>query len=107
MKPGVEVDMRLAPEGSGLNAAGFPRNGPWFWRQLVKTNPEYFDAANLARVRGGRSPLVNQTWVDEFPSHQGFSGDRLVHHHIDQGAIATPIPETVHQAWYKALHPNQ
>jgi hypothetical protein len=107
MRAGVEIDMRLAPAGSGLNAAGFPRNGPWFWREMAKSNPEYFDAANLARIRAGRSPVVNDTWAKEFPSHSGFSGNKLVHHHIDQGPIATPLPEKIHQAWYKALHPNQ
>ncbi|KSB91877.1 hypothetical protein AS593_07585 [Caulobacter vibrioides] len=107
MKPGVEIDMRLAPANSGLNAAGFPRNGPWFWREMAKSSPQYFDATNRALIRAGRSPIVNKAWADEFPSHAGFSGDKLVHHHIDQGPIATPIPEKVHRAWYKALHPNQ
>jgi HNH/Endo VII superfamily nuclease toxin with a HHH motif len=74
---------------------------------MEKTNPEYFDAANAAKIRAGRSPLVNDTWVKTFPEHQGFLGDKLVHHHIDQGPIATPIPETIHQQCYKALHPNQ
>ncbi|RCS56962.1 hypothetical protein [Parvibium lacunae] len=107
MKPGATIDMRKAPESSGTNAAGFPRNGPWFWRQMAETNPEYFDAANLAKIRAGRSPVVNDTWIENFPQHQGFSRDKLVHHHIDQGPIATPLPETIHQKWYKALHPNQ
>ena len=107
MKPDVTIDMRTAPASSGTNAAGFPRNGPWFWRQMAETNPEYFDTANLARIRAGRSPVVNDTWVENFPEHQGFLGDKLVHHHIDQGPIATPLPEIIHQKWYKALHPNQ
>jgi hypothetical protein len=107
MKPGAVVDMQAAPPGSGANAAGFPRNGPWFWRQMVETKPEYFDAANTARIRAGRSPVVNDSWIQSFPEHQGFLGDKLVHHHIEQGPLATPLPETIHQKWYKPLHPNQ
>jgi hypothetical protein len=107
MKPGAVVDMRGAPASSATNAAGFPRNGPWFWRQMAETNPNYFDAANAARIRANRSPLINDTWVENFPQHQGFIGEKLVHHHIDQGPIATPIPEIIHQQWYKSLHPNQ
>ncbi|QCB43233.1 hypothetical protein E5673_14205 [Sphingomonas sp. PAMC26645] len=99
--------IRTAPSNSGTTAAGSFRNGPWFWRQLTNNNSEYFDASKMARIRTNRSPLVNDTWIQHFPEHQGFTGNRAVHHHIDQGPIATPIPETVHHSWYKALHPNQ
>jgi hypothetical protein len=107
MKPGSSIDMRNAPSGSATNAAGYPRNGPWFWRQLKAQQPAAFDAANAAKVRAGQSPVVNDTWVGQYPEHQAFKGQRLVHHHVDQGPIATPLPEIIHQKWYKALHPNQ
>ena len=107
MKPEVSVDMRQAPAGSGTNAAGFQRNGPWFWRALAKTNPELFDPSNLARIRGGRSPIVNQKWIENFQEHQSFSGEKLVHHHINQGPNATPLPEPIHQVWHSTLHPNR
>ncbi|UVM64148.1 DUF637 domain-containing protein [Pseudomonas sp. B21-010] len=107
MKPGAIIDMSSAPPGSGLNAAGHPRNGPWFWKQMQTQQPEAFDAANLARIRARRSPVVNDAWITHYPEHEAFVGQRLVHHHIDQGPIATPLPEIIHQKWYKALHPNQ
>ncbi|WP_410478192.1 hypothetical protein [Pseudomonas syringae group sp. J309-1] len=99
--------MRSAPPGSALNAAGYPRNGPWFWKQMQTQQPEAFDTANLAQIRAGRSPVVNDAWIIHYPEHQAFAGQRLVHHHIDQGPIATPLPEIIHQKWSKALHPNQ
>lgn len=107
IKPGVEIDMRLAPPSSDKNAAGHPRNGAWFWRQLLKAHPEYFDKENEKRIKISQSPSVNQTWIDSFPTHQGFVDDKLVHHHIDQGPLATPLPERVHQTWHKVLHPKE
>ncbi len=44
------VDMLKAPPSSRKNAAGFPRNGPWFWRQLRKKNPAHFSEANNVRI---------------------------------------------------------
>jgi hypothetical protein len=31
----------------------------------------------------------------------------LIHHHIDQGASATPLPQRVHRAWHGTLHPEK
>ena len=107
MKSDAVIDMSTAPVSSATNAAGSPRNGPWFWRQMVETHPEYFDAANTARIRGNRSPVINDTWVESFPTHKGLLGDKLIHHHINQGKIATPLPETIHLKWSKDLHPNK
>ncbi len=41
-----------------------------------------------------------------FILHQSFLGDKLIHHHIDQGGIATGLPQSVHWAWNFILHPN-
>lgn len=107
IKAGVGFDMRLAPSGSDVNAAGHPRNAAWFWRQLAKRHPECFDLKNTNLIKMGRAPTINETWVAEFPTHAGFRGKKLIHHHIDQGPIATPIPEPVHQIWHKVLHPHK
>jgi hypothetical protein len=61
--------------------------------------------ANRAAIAAGRSPVVDATWVAHNPTHQSFVGSRLIHHHIDQGAIATGLPEPVHRAWHGILHP--
>lgn len=102
----LAVDMRAAPAGSATNAAGFARNGPWFWRQLLKERPEMFDAANAARIRAGRSPVVNERWLQHNPMHKAYEGAKLIHHHLDQGPIATPLPEPVHQQYHGVLHPE-
>jgi HNH/Endo VII superfamily nuclease toxin with a HHH motif len=97
--------MTNAP-GKAKNAAGFPRNGPWFWRQMLKNNPEMFSDANKAAIRAGKSPVVDDTWINYNPTHQSFTGDKLIHHHIDQGPIASGLPETIHQGWHGELHPG-
>jgi len=72
------VNMSRAPRNSGVNAAGHPRNGPWFWLQLLSQHPELFDATNAARVRARRSPVVNAQWSRHNPTHVGFDGDKLI-----------------------------
>jgi hypothetical protein len=100
------INMAGAPVGSATNAAGFARNGPWFWRQMLSQHPELFSEANAALIRRGRAPVVDATWVAGNPTHQSFLGDTLIHHHIDQGGIATALPQRVHRAWHSILHPD-
>ena len=102
----LAVDMRAAPAGSATNAAGFARNGPWFWRQLLKEQPEMFDAVNAAKIRAGRAPVVNERWLQYNPAHKPFEGSRLIHHHMGQGPIATPVPEPVHRQHHSVFHPQ-
>jgi RHS repeat-associated protein len=99
------VDMRAAPPGSKSNAAGFPLNGAWFFRQLLRQHPEWFSPRNRGLIREGRAPEVDATWVAQFPEHGGYLGSGLRHHHILQGPIAVPVPEPVHVGWSGSLHP--
>jgi hypothetical protein len=99
------VDMRVAPNSSARTAGGFARNANWFWRQMLREKPQMFDAANQARIRGGSSPVVNAQWVKYNPTHEGFVGETLIHHHVNQGPLASPVPESVHRGWTKSLHP--
>ncbi len=100
----VAVDMRNAPPGSQTNAAGFPRNGPWFWRQVRSRKPEYFSTDNLQKISDNLAPKVNPQWVKYHPQHQSFMGDTLIHHHIGQGPIAVGMPEAVHTSWARFLN---
>ncbi|MEN6309505.1 MAG: hypothetical protein ABFD91_17295 [Anaerohalosphaeraceae bacterium] len=100
----VAVDMRNAPAGSRTNAAGFPRNGPWFWRQVRNSKPEYFSAENLQNIKSNLAPKVDAQWVKYHPQYQSFMGDTLVHHHIGQGPIAIGMPEAVHSSWARFLN---
>ncbi len=106
IQSGPRIDMQNAPAGSGSNAAGYPRNGPWFWRQMLSEHPEMFSQDNAAEIRGGRSPRIDDKWIDFNPSHAAYKGDKLIHHHINQGNMATGIPEQVHRQFSSELHGN-
>ena len=101
------IDMRGAPPGSPTNAAGYPRNRAWFWRQMLNKHPELFSKANRTAIRADGSPIVDARWLRYFPRHRAFRGDILAHHHINGGAFATPLPWGVHwgQGWFGQLHP--
>ena len=99
---GKRINMMNAP-ARGYNAAGFPRNGPWFWEQMLAQYPEMFDKANQIRIKNKQAPHINEQWIKHNPSHASYEG-KLVHHHIEQGKMATGIPERAHQKFSKQLH---
>ncbi len=99
---GKQIDMNQASSG-GRNAAGYTRNGPWFWKQMLARHPEMFDEANVMRINANRAPHINETWIKFNPSHAGYKG-KLIHHHINQGNMATGIPEQAHLSMNSQLH---
>lgn len=101
------IDMSGAPEGSALTAFGHKRNGPWFWRQMRDSYPEYFSQDNIALIKKEKSPLIDDQWLKFHPSHKDFKGGKLIHHHIDQGVNATGFPEILHTELNDILHPFQ
>ncbi|UPT67153.1 MAG: hypothetical protein M0D57_00155 [Sphingobacteriales bacterium JAD_PAG50586_3] len=101
-----KIDMTSAPAGSAVNAAGYPRNGPWYWRQALIANPEMFSKNNVALIKAGISPTVDNTWIKYNPSHASYKGGPLLHHHIDQGKMAAGIPARAHLDYFKQLHLN-
>lgn len=96
--------MNNAPASSAKNALGFSRNGPWFWRQLLKQNDTMFSEANKRLIRQGKSPIVDDEWLKFNPQHKDYLGDKLIHHHIDQGRFASGLPERLHQVLFELLH---
>lgn len=100
------IDMSQAPAGSATNAAGIQRNGPWFWRKMLSSHPEMFSRDNIAQIKAGRSPIVDETWISFNSSHSAYKGNKLIHHHIDQGKMAAGIPEQVHYDFFSELHPK-
>ena len=101
----VDMEPARSLPGSSLNASGEVRNANYFWRQLLKRNPEMFSKGNRYKIEKlGLSPKVDDVWAKSTPEHQSFMGDVLEHHHIDQGSTAVPLPRTIHQQWTSALH---
>jgi hypothetical protein len=98
------IDMTNAPIKSARNALGFQRNGPWFWRQLRDQKPELFSPENLRRIKNREAPIIDETWLKYNPHHADYIGNRLVHHHIDQGRMASGLPEAIHKELFDLLH---
>ena len=74
---------------------------------MLEKHPAMFSDANKAAIRVGRSPVVDDVWIKSNPTHQSITGDKLIHHLIDQGANACGLPETIHQKWHGTLHPDR
>lgn len=98
------IDMNNAPPSSVKTSLGFNRNGPWFWRELLKKNGEMFSEANKRLIRQGKSPIVDDEWLKFNPQHGEYLGDKLIHHHIDQGRFASGLPERLHRQLFPWLH---
>ena len=89
----------------GVTATGQPRDNRKFWRLYVEQKGNLgLSQENLERIRQGRSPRVDPTWVKTYPEHHGFEGRRLDHHHVEGTSIATPLPDLLHHWLYSALH---
>ncbi|GGY22936.1 hypothetical protein [Paludibacterium paludis] len=67
-----------------------------------------FNVANAARIAAKQSPIVDDVWIKNFPEHSAYNGETLVHHHLDYGPKAIPLPGTVHskQPGWGIWHPE-
>jgi hypothetical protein len=87
---------------------GGVRNARQFWKDWSGTYPESLSDANATRVASKQSPIVDGTWIKNFPEHAGYEGETLIHHHLDYGPKAIPLPGTVHgkQPGWGIWHPE-
>ncbi|WP_199590167.1 hypothetical protein [Bremerella cremea] len=42
------------------------------------------------------SPRIDDEWIKVFPEHAPFKGDVIIHHHVDFGRYAIPVPRKTH-----------
>ena len=102
-KNGPYVDMSKA-NGSSVTVKGFPRDNRYFWNQLLKTHPEMFSKKNIELIKAKRAPIVDEQWISYNKMHANYKGNKLVHHHVEQGRFAVPLPESVHRKFTSQLH---
>ena len=104
------IDMAPASPRGGRTISNWPRNYEYFWREVYRKHPEFFDEANVGRINpsDGESfaaPKVNERWIQYHPAHAAFKGETLVHHHLGQGRYAVALPNSVHLRFSAILHP--
>ncbi|MEM6432710.1 MAG: hypothetical protein AAF773_02465 [Cyanobacteria bacterium P01_D01_bin.115] len=76
---------------------GGVRNRTEFWKDWSTLQPESLSESNQYRINElGLSPQVDDTWIRIFPEHAPYKRDTLVHHHVDRGPYAIPVPASTH-----------
>jgi len=111
LQSGAEYSVRINPiTGNGpmaidtstftsgeITMNGGIRNSQQFWNNWANTYPETLSDANLANIQEeGLSPVVDNQWIQYFPEHSDYMDETLIHHHLDYGPQAIPLPQTVH-----------
>jgi hypothetical protein len=77
---------------------GGTREAREYWKQYAKQFPDTLSDANKDLIRKRQSPVVDDKWLEQFPEHAPWKGDTIVHHHVDHGPIAQPLPEGLHRS---------
>ncbi|OGV70697.1 MAG: hypothetical protein A3K18_24040 [Lentisphaerae bacterium RIFOXYA12_64_32] len=103
----MAVDTSLFTTGDKTPNGGI-RNSRQFWKKWKELYPETLSNTNKTLIDGNVAPEVDEVWSQHFPHHRNQPGEVLVHHHLDQGAMAIPIPESVHasQPGWGIFHPD-
>ena len=113
--PAWAVDSsRFQNPESFTSPQGVPRSRVEFWDEWTQMHPESLSDANLNRIAGTNpgsgvrmtfdsgvpvdtiAPRVDDEWIRVFPHHAPYRGNRLVHHHVNGGRWAIPVPEGSH-----------
>ncbi|MHA6194717.1 LysM peptidoglycan-binding domain-containing protein [Pseudomonas wadenswilerensis] len=90
------IDTSLFAAGDRTMGEGV-RNSREFWRTWASKYPETLSESNqLGVLKKRASPVVDDAWIQSFPEHKDFMGEILVHHHLDYGSIAIPLPGPLH-----------
>lgn len=87
---------------------GAIRNPKQFWKAWKDNFPDGLSSDNVEQISNGRSPVIDNTWIKHFPEHDKFEGEKLIHHHLDHGKMAIPLPKSVHgtQPGWGIWHPE-
>ncbi|QNK76022.1 hypothetical protein H7F36_18150 [Variovorax sp. PAMC28562] len=95
--PAYTIDTSRFTSGTSTSGAGGGlRNSSQFWKAWTDQIPQSLSPGNAMRAADGLAPKIDSTWVSTFPEHMSFMGDALIHHHVDFGAYASPVPAATH-----------
>ncbi|EBF2920017.1 hypothetical protein FHA60_22505 [Salmonella enterica subsp. enterica serovar Agama] len=94
--PAFSIDSRTFESGIPTSNGGI-RNSQEFWKQWTDLQPDSLSNSNLYRIQElGLSPKIDDTWIKVFPEHVNYKGDTIIHHHVDFGPYAIPVPGSTH-----------
>ncbi|MFG5382808.1 DUF6862 domain-containing protein [Yoonia sp. R2-816] len=106
--PAFSVDTSTFTSGA-TTANGGTRNSRQFWNSWSNKSNNGLSQANQTAVANGRAPVVDDDWLRVFPEHSDFRGQQIVHHHMDYGQYAIPVPRGAHNnsPGFSIWHPPQ
>ncbi len=87
----ADADQHTVTANNGI------RNLRQFWPEWMTKYPNTLSSENRMLIGQKRAPIVDAAWIKAFPEHAPYKGEILVHHHIDQGPLAIPLPLSVHK----------
>ena len=93
--PAYSVDTKLFTSGKTTKRKGI-RNAPQFWKVWSEKPNPALSEANKERIAKKLSPKVDEVWIKVFKEHAPYERQILVHHHVDHGRYAIPLPREVH-----------
>ncbi len=94
--PKFSIDTHTFSSGETTMNGGI-RNSKEFWQQWATKNPQTLSKSNLYKINDlGLSPKIDKQWVQHFPEHGGYKGNMLIHHHVNFGRYAIPVPGDTH-----------
>jgi hypothetical protein len=94
--PQKSIDTSTFPSGTPTANGGI-RDNKQFWKEWEKLNPDTLSSSNRYRIDElGLSPTVDKQWINHYPEHAKYKGEKLIHHHVDQGSHAIPVPQSTH-----------
>jgi RHS repeat-associated protein len=91
----MAIDSTTFTSGKPTTAGGI-ENSRQFWTQWSSTYGDTLSAANQRLISQGLAPVVDGAWTRQFPEHAPYLDQILIHHHLDYGPMAIPLPEPIH-----------
>nr|WP_236249268.1 DUF637 domain-containing protein [Pseudomonas cichorii] len=91
----MAIDSSIFTSGSQTLGGGV-RNSRQFWNAWKNSYGDTLSQENISRIEAKQSPIIDKHWVEKFPEHKDYLGETIVHHHLDYGKNAIPLPSSVH-----------
>ena len=94
----MAIDTSTFTSGKATANGGI-RNARQFWQAWADQYGSTLSPENMARIqaRTPQSPIVDEQWLQSFPEHSAYDGETLIHHHLDYGPNAIPLPDSAHR----------